>query len=389
MRPTQSLRLRLLVAAGLAIVVALYVSGAVLARLFTQHVEEREFSELGNHLNQIIAAIELDADGKPGLTASPADPRFFAPHAGLYWQLELPDGQRQRSRSLWETVLVLPADALQDGSLHRHVIAGPNNATLLALERGLTIGPDSNPNSVRLTVAVDRLQSGKAAAEFRSVLTMSLGVLGLALLAALFIQVGVGLKPLARLRTALQRVRGGSEKRIAGDFPSEVQPLIADLNAFLDRERQNIAQARERAADLAHGFKTPLAVLATVSRDLRRAGRPAAAAEIDTQIEIMGRHVRRELARARTVGAAIGRPPVPVRPVLDQIVAALGRISADRTLTWTAQKISADPRDPRRSFRELRPALCCGVAALCGGRLRGALFPIRAAARVTARNSAT
>ena len=68
------------------------------------------------------------------------------------------------------------------------------------------------------------------------------------------------------------------------------------MNALLDRERRNIERARERAGDLAHGFKTPLAVLSAVSRDLERDGRAEAAREIETQIDMMGRHVQRELA---------------------------------------------------------------------------------------------
>jgi signal transduction histidine kinase len=336
---SRSLRLRLLGLAAVAISFALFLSGAVLVRLFTHHVEEREFAELANHQNQIIAALQIEADDELVLTTAPADPRFSTPNGGLYWQIEQPNGgSTQRSRSLWETVLELPPDTVKDGSPHRHTIVGPNRTTLLGIERGVTIGPDTKPRTIRLTVAVDRHEVDIAVADFRQVLAASLGVLGLTLLAALLVQIEVGLRPLARLRTALQRVHTGSIDRVTGIFPSEVQPLIEDMNALLDRERQNNQRARERAADLAHGFKTPLAVLSTVSRDLVRTGRPSAAGEIDTQIDMMGRHVRRELARARTVGSsAIGQQSVHVRPVLVKIVAALNRISADRVLAWTLE----------------------------------------------------
>jgi signal transduction histidine kinase len=338
---TRSLRLRLLVIAALAIALALFVSGSILARLFRLHIEEREFAELANHQSQIVAAVQIDGDGQLGFATEPADPRFFAPNGGLYWQIEMPDGSKQRSRSLWETELVLPRDELQDGAPHRHTIDGPNGTMLLALERGLIVGPDSKPLAVRLTVAVDQRDIVKAASDFRAVLARSLSTLGLALLAALFVQVEFGLRPLARLRTALQRVHGGEVKRVVGAFPTEVQPLVEDMNALLDRERETNIKARERAGDLAHGFKTPLAVLSAVSRDLQRDGRSQSAADIDTQIDIMSRHVRRELARARTVGAsAIGQPDIAVRPVLDKIVSALGRIASDRSLTWT---VTADP----------------------------------------------
>ena len=307
------------------------MSGAFLARVFAQHVEAREFSELSHHQDQIAAAIQLDDERRPTLAIAPADPRFFAAHGGLYWQIDTSDGGRQRSRSLWESELSLPADNIKDGAPHRHTIKGPGHQTLLALERALTIGSDSAPLPLRLTVAVDRRDLDKAIADFRKVLAISLGVLGAALLLALIVQVEVGLRPLARLRSALQRVHGGAAEQVEGTFPSEIHPLITDMNALLERERHNNTLARDRAADLAHGFKTPLSVLSAISRDLVRDGRPAAAAEIDAQIDLMGRHVRRELARARTIGASpVRQTPVAVRPVLNKIVAALGRIASER-----------------------------------------------------------
>jgi signal transduction histidine kinase len=334
----RSLRLRLLAAALVAIVLALSVSGYVLARLFERHVEAREFAELRNHQNQIIAAIEIGTDGIPALSALPADPRFIAPNGGLYWQIELPDGSKQRSRSLWETELKLPIDELVDGSVHRHEIAGPDRSILLAIERGITVGPDRSPLQLRLTVAVDRRDIDVANVGFRGVLMASLGVLGLALLGALLFQVEVGLRPLARLRTALQLIHSGGAERVSGTFPREVQPLIEDVNALLDRERLNNAHSRERAADLAHGFKTPLAVLGAIARDLHRDGRTVSASDVETQIDMMSGHVQRELARARTVGGSVlNRAPVIIRPIIAKIVGALTRISADRHLTWTVE----------------------------------------------------
>jgi signal transduction histidine kinase len=332
----RSLRLRLLAAAAIAMIVALTVSGLVLTDLFERHVEAREYAELRNHQNQIIAAVVIAADGQFSLSNAPADPRFVTPNGGLYWQIELPGGLKQRSRSLWETELALPVDDLVDGTVHHHIIAGPNNSTLLAIERGVTVGPEASPVMLRLTVAVDRRDLDTAAADFRDVLIKSLGVLGLALLAALLFQVQVGLRPLARLRTSLRQVHSGHADSVTGAFPSEVQPLVADMNALLGRERLNNARARERAADLAHGFKTPLAVLAAISRDLQRQGHAASADDVNAQIDIMGRHAQRELARARMVGATtLGQKAVAVRPLVAKIVAALARISADRNLTWS------------------------------------------------------
>src|SRR3546814_5704623 len=45
-----------------------------------------------------------------------------------------------------------------------------------------------------------------------------------------------------------------------------VQPLIDAINALADVREADLDRARRRAADLAHGLKTPLAALAAQSR---------------------------------------------------------------------------------------------------------------------------
>lgn len=341
-----SLRLRLIGAAALGVALALAISGVVLARLFTQHVEARADAELTTHLNQIVAALEIAPDGKVQVAVSPADPRFDKPGSGLYWQIVHDAATVLRSRSLWDTVLTLPDDNLPQGAIHRHAVKGPDGSPLITLERGLVIGPDASPVPVRLTVALDRREIADAEAGFRAVLFRSLLVLGLALLAALWLQVQVGLRPLAALRRALNHVREGVRPRIEGGFPTEVQPLVHDMNALLDRERRNIERARERASDLAHGFKTPLTVLSAVTRELVDQGRADTAREIEAQVDIMSRHVQRELALARTVGSAtVGRVAVPVRPVVERIIKALRRIASDRDLVWQID-IDEDARFP-------------------------------------------
>ena len=333
---TGSLRLRLIVAASLAVAAALYASGLVLSQLFSGHVAARLDAELLVHANQIIANLELGPEGAVKLTVPPADPRFELPNGGLYWQIDLPGGTRLRSRSLWENVLTLPSDDMADAGVHHHELSGPDGTRLVALERSITIGPEAATKTMRVSVAVDRAEMDQATAGFHAVLIRSLLVLGLGLIAALLFQVHVGLRPLAHLRSALGGVHAGTESRIEGNFPTEVRPLVADLNALLERERTSIERAREQAGDLAHGFKTPLAVLSTVARDLERDGRTDAMREIEVQIDLMGRLVKSTLARTRIAGAsAVGRRATPVASVVTRVIGAMKRVAADRNIVWS------------------------------------------------------
>ena len=51
----------------------------------------------------------------------------------------------------------------------------------------------------------------------------------------------------------------GKAARSVGPQPSEVRPLVAELNNLLDQNAVNLERARRHVANLAHGLKTPLA----------------------------------------------------------------------------------------------------------------------------------
>ena len=131
----------------------------------------------------------------------------------------------------------------------------------------------------------------------------AMGLFALALLAAALIQVHVGMAPLDRLRERIAALRGGRARRVEGAYPTEVQPLVEDLNALLAEREERVARARAKAADLAHGLKTPLAVLAQEAERARAEGASELAATIAHQVERMRRQVEYHLAHARAEGA--------------------------------------------------------------------------------------
>ena len=72
-------------------------------------------------------------------------------------------------------------------------------------------------------------------------------------LALLFLVVGLlqirrGLSPFERLRARLAAVRQGRDRHVDGSYPTEVQPLVNDLNALLDHREAAVARASRRRA---------------------------------------------------------------------------------------------------------------------------------------------
>src|SRR5947207_9836763 len=111
--------------------------------------------------------------------------------------------------------------------------------------------------------------------------------------------VRAGLSPFGRLRRQLTGVRDGSSRRIEGTYPIEVQPLVNDLNSLLEHREQIVQRALAKAGDLAHGLKTPLAVLTHEAEAVEASGQQELAARMSLQIERMRRQVEYHLAHAR------------------------------------------------------------------------------------------
>ena len=64
----------------------------------------------------------------------------------------------------------------------------------------------------------------------------------------------------------------GRLQRLTNSGPEEVRPLVDEINRLLAAQEFALARAKTRAADLAHGLKTPLQVLAADIRALRDKG---------------------------------------------------------------------------------------------------------------------
>jgi signal transduction histidine kinase len=140
--------------------------------------------------------------------------------------------------------------------------------------------------------------------------------------------------PFRSLRAGLASVRKGRSQRIEGDYPTEVQPLVNDLNGLLEDRERAIARALATAGDLAHGLKTPLAVLAQEAEQAGAAGHHDLATTLRQLVERMQRQVDYHLARARATAsarAALG-PRCSVLPSVEGLVRTMRRLHAGREL---------------------------------------------------------
>lgn len=147
-----------------------------------------------------------------------------------------------------------------------------------------------------------------------------------------------GLASFAELRARLFGIREGRDNRLEGAYPSEVQPLVGELNALLHDREQRVARALSKAGDLAHGLKTPLTLLNQQAERAKADGHAALAAAITQQVERMRRQVDYHLAHARA--SASGGDPTARCHVLtsaDALARTMQSIHAERHVAIEVQ----------------------------------------------------
>ncbi|EPY02434.1 ATP-binding protein [Magnetospirillum fulvum] len=322
----RSLRSRLILGAALWLVLAIALGGWVLGNAFSNAVEASFRERLRAHLRALVAVVEISPAGSVGIGRPVGEPRFDQPYSGWYWQVSDGETVRARSRSLWDFALPVSRSAGEGTILFRRDV-GPRDEALETAERDL-IFPDSD-RLLHLSVSASRLEIDTEVRDFNLLLTLALGGLGLGLITAVAFQVGYGLRPLGQLAQALDRLRqqGG---RLGGHYPREVAPLVAAMNEVLDHDERMIARARTHVGNLAHGLKTPLAVI-EAELGGGRPDRAVMSGQIARANRLIDVHLSRARAEATPSGSLAAR--ACVAEVAAELKAALVRIHAGRDLS--------------------------------------------------------
>ena len=339
-RPSLARRLVLL-AVGWSFA-ALVITAVVLALLFQQAALRRFEQTLGVLVDNLIAGSTLDR----GEMVAPAftDARALRVYSGLYWTIAepTPDGRlltavASRSRSLWDAEMRPPADLL--GRLRANPqqpiafdAAGPQPGERL---RGVARIATIDGHEAVFLAAEDRSPIDRDVRNFIAATALAFVVLGGGLIAAVVVQVRVGLRPLFRLQGEVAAVRRGKADRVQEAYPTELEPLAEELNALVLHNQETVERQRTHVGNLAHALKTPISVMITEAGQ-----RPGPLAEVVTrQAEVMRQQVDHHLRRARAAARSQGPGErTSVAEVLDELSRTLERIFRDKgiRIDWDA-----------------------------------------------------
>jgi signal transduction histidine kinase len=323
----RSLRARLVIGAAIWIAIGVSAAGIFIAALFRQFANDVIDAELRTHLEELGMLIDTDDEGFPHLYRPLSDPRFTQSGSGLSWQVSRSGKVLIKSLSASTDNLPVPDDPLRASDVRKTTLTGPQGP-IVTYERLLQ--PEGTTQPLRIQIGAESEVVERMLPKFNRPLILSLSLLAAVLIAAAALQVWFGLQPMARLRGALGAIGSGKAAKLPDDFPSEVQPLVDDLNNLIEVNAQIVLRARTQAGNLAHALKTPLAILADRLSSSRQA---QSAAVILQQSERMRRQIDYQIARARAAASrSVPGVVAPVGPTVNNIVGAMMRLYAGRDL---------------------------------------------------------
>ena len=317
----------------------LAAGGIVLSNAFRMAAQNNFDAALQADMDGLIAAAEPNPGGGVMLAEHFVNHKFDRVYSGLYYQIRTGKNGGQISRSLFDRE-IHPVDQVRKGALTWGSAAGPENQRLRVLSRRVDLTPENGSDAdYTFLVAGDMSEVERQTQDFNTTLFWSFLLLGFGLIAAILVQVKVGLLPLRQISKGLAKIRDGEARRLDGRFPTEIAPLASELNSLIQHSEEVVGRARTHVSNLAHFLKTPLSVLAAEAEACERDPAAAPLAQmVKRQVFSMRRQVDHYLARARAAGSldVLGNR-TQLSAVMDDLSRVIARIHAVRGIVIDAE----------------------------------------------------
>lgn len=279
----------------------------ILCSIFTAHwlaadwvirsvAEKQMTTRLEHDGDSLLETLQPGSNGQLTFDSTHAGSVYGQAFSGHYFVIYV-DDKVYYSQSLQGSELPLPPVAVQTRNQY-HFSDGPQRQPLLVLSRGF----EKFGHHVSVSTAEDLTDIGHDITRIR---LAYLGLTFIVLLAAIGLQTGDvrrSLRPLMAVRNELGEIANGQRQQIKSRVPTEIKPLVKEVNRLLLLVERRLHQSRTAIGNLAHALKTPLAMLFRLAESPALDQYPDLQQQLRIQTEAMHQRIERELKRARISG---------------------------------------------------------------------------------------
>ena len=189
-----------------------------------------------------------------------------------------------------------------------------------------------------ITIAVaENIQPLQANIRHFQWLYAAISIFGLAII--LFVQRHMilnALAPLQKVQANIAQLERGEATHLDVQAPSEIMPLIIQINRLLTAMDKKYQRSRESIGNLAHSLKTRLTLLNQTAEKLNTCSLVEAESSIYESTQAMHQVIERELKRARLIGDIRPGRQANLSLSITELINTLRQIYVEKgvTITW-------------------------------------------------------
>ncbi|MDX2319072.1 MAG: ATP-binding protein, partial [Moritella sp.] len=154
------------------------------------------------------------------------------------------------------------------------------------------------------------------------------GLLALAVMLLILLQLTWGLRPLTTLRKELAEIENGDKTHFQHHYPQEIDPLVKDINRLLVHHQQLLEKARTNAGNMAHALKTPLSIMQNELALPQLPQRPL----LQQQLQQMRQHIEYHLSASQIAAKQLLGAKCSPYQQCSNAVSAFSRLYASRNI---------------------------------------------------------
>ena len=309
------------------LVVALVATGFLLTDLYSRALDTSLAEALDFHVESLTGTL-LESGDPTSDAIGLADPRFARPRSGWYWAIHDSNGTLY-NLSTSAVGIDLPVLAGPPDSRARRtaIIDDVFGTRMRVLERTVTVAP----NRYQIVVTGNLSEILELVSDFRGQTFIVLGAVGVMLAIMSAIVARFAMRPISKLSRAIESVREGDSVAVGGTYPREIAPLAEEVNELLRSNAQIIERARNQVGNLAHGLKTPIAVLRNEAATKKGALAEVVLSEIEKMSTMVATYLERARLAART--SVVGKKSDPTMIML-RLTRVMRKIHPEVTIAF-------------------------------------------------------
>jgi len=291
----------------------------------TQIVTQMMETRLEHDGEALLASLQQDPSGKLSFKTLQLGPVYKRVFSGHYFLVKTKD-LNLRSHSLWDQTLKQPQIKL--GQTLVQTVDGPNKQILLQWSSQY----ERFKQPITITIAEDTTAIAYELERFNLYFALSsLVILGLLLLIQGLI-IKRSLSPLQDVKDELQALSEGEITTLSKQVPTELHPLIDEVNHLLQLLKGQLKRSRNSTGNLAHSLKHPLNLLLQITESDEVSLYPKIQEELQINTQQIYQLMEREFKRAKLAGSGVPGQLFSPEKELYGLIDVLKRVYHDKYL---------------------------------------------------------